>query len=92
MSLLLAAGMLVEATGRGTSSEDEHVSLQSWEFHDLLFHARSRAGRDDGVLGNSYSQAGRLHPLPAVKPLPTGEAIELYRPALDRLKAWKAQS
>jgi len=87
VSLLLTAGMLAEVTERGTSSEDEHPGLMGWEFHDLLFHARSRSGRHDGVVGNAYALAGRREPPPPVKPVSPGETIELYRPALDWLEA-----
>src|SRR5207302_5867400 len=39
LTLLLNAAVLVELTDRGTSHEDEGSALQTWEFHDLLFHA-----------------------------------------------------
>ncbi len=86
MSLFVAAGMIAQANERGASSEDEKADLEGWEFHDLLFHARCREGRHNGVFGNSYPLAGQRQPLPAVKAIPAGEAIELYRPELDNLK------
>jgi SagB-type dehydrogenase family enzyme len=80
LALLLKAGMLVAA---GT---EESPDLATWEFHDLLFHARSRGGRFDAPYGGTYRLAGRLPPPPAVKPAVGGEAHELYRPDLDRLE------
>jgi SagB-type dehydrogenase family enzyme len=86
LTLLLRAEMLCEVHPDGTCAEDNDPALQTWEFHDLLFHARSRAGRSDASYGATYRLAGRLAPPPALKPSPAGEAIELYRPDLGRLK------
>jgi SagB-type dehydrogenase family enzyme len=80
LALLLKAGMLDVAGAR------EDPGLPAWEFHDLLFHARSRRGRFDAPYGGTYRLAGRLAPLPAVKPAVAGETHELYRPDLDRLE------
>jgi SagB-type dehydrogenase family enzyme len=83
--LLLNAGMLEELNENGACPEDEDPSLQSWEFHDLLFHTRSRLGRHDGALGGTYRFLGRLPP-PAALKLPMSNAtINLYRPDLERL-------
>ena len=40
------------------SAEDENPSLRTWEFHDLLFHSRSREGRHDLAIGGTYRFAG----------------------------------
>jgi SagB-type dehydrogenase family enzyme len=81
LTLLLRSGMLAEA-----GAEEEDLALQTWAFHDLLFHARSRLGRFDAPYGGTYRLAGRLDPPPALKPSPTGESWELYRPDLARLE------
>lgn len=80
MRLLLAAGMLTEFTERETTAEDEQPSLAPWEFHDLLFHARSREGRNEGVLGTMYSFGRRRDPPPIVKPFEYDKVIVLPRP------------
>jgi oxazoline/thiazoline dehydrogenase len=87
LNLLLAGGMMAEASRHGVSAEDEHASRQGWDLHDLLFHARSRAGRCDGALGNWYPLAGRSVPLPAVKPVVSAASIPLHRPAMESLMA-----
>jgi SagB-type dehydrogenase family enzyme len=81
LALFLRAGMLGEA-----GAEDRAPALQSWEFHDMLFHARTRRGRFDAPYGGTYRLADRLPPPPALKPALTGQAHELYRPDLDRLE------
>src|SRR5262249_10102106 len=80
LALLLRAEMLGEA------AKDDAPALETWEFHDMLFHARSRRGRFDAPYGGTYGLADRLVPPPALKPAVTGEAYELYRPDLDRLE------
>jgi SagB-type dehydrogenase family enzyme len=80
LALLLRAGLLEEA------GAEEDPALQTWEFHNLLFHARCRTGRSDAPFGGTYRFAGRLEPPPALKPGMIGEAIDLYRPDLARLE------
>jgi SagB-type dehydrogenase family enzyme len=79
LALLLRAGVLGEA-----GAEDQ--ALQSWEFHDLLFHARTRSGRFDSPYGATYRLADGFAPPPALKPAMAGQAHELYRPDLERLE------
>jgi SagB-type dehydrogenase family enzyme len=81
LALLLRAGMIGEA-----DTEDQVPALQSWEFHDLLFHARTRRGRFDAPYGGTYRLADRLAPPPALKPTMAGRVYELHRPDLDRLE------
>jgi SagB-type dehydrogenase family enzyme len=85
LALLLRAGVLEEA-GAGGSLVEEAPALQTWEFHDLLFHARSRTGRVDAPHGATYRLAATVAPPPALKPAPTGETQELYRPDLEQLE------
>jgi SagB-type dehydrogenase family enzyme len=71
----------------GTEAETD-AGAESWEFHDLLFHARSRMGghgRDKGF-GATYHR-GPHAPLPAVKPPMTDEHRPLPVPDLERLRA-----
>jgi SagB-type dehydrogenase family enzyme len=81
LTLLLQAGMLDVA-----DNEEDAPALQTWEFHDLLFHARSRAGRFDAPHGGTFRLADQVAPPPALKPAMPGEAHELYRPDVDRLQ------
>ena len=57
-------------------AEGDH-DLVLWDFHDLLFHARSTQGRHANPLGGVYPYAGAIAPLPAVRPRWPGKKIEL---------------
>ncbi len=85
IDFLLSAGMVQDVDSHGASPEDQHSALQSWEFHDLLFHTRSRRGRTEAQFGGTYRLADRLPPPPAVKPF-LGESIRLERPDVERLQ------
>jgi SagB-type dehydrogenase family enzyme len=85
MTLLLNADMLCELDEDGSSSEDRDPALQCWDFHDLLFHARSRSGRHDYPSGGTYRFAGLLDPTPALKEKMSADVIDLHRPDLERL-------
>lgn len=51
--------------------------LALWDFHDLLFHARSTEGRHANPLGGTYPHAGVIAPLPAIRPRWPGQKIDL---------------
>jgi SagB-type dehydrogenase family enzyme len=48
-----------------------------WDFHDLLFHARSTEGRHANPAGGLYPYVGVIEPLPAVRPCWPGSKIGL---------------
>ncbi len=64
----------------------EPAGQAQWSFADLLFHARSRAGRNLGGFGGTYHREGVAEPLPAVKP-PQAVAVALPKPDLQALRA-----
>ena len=86
LELLLANRMLLEVGEDGATEEEEDAVLQQWDFHDLLFHARSRLGRHSEPAGAVYPHFGRIDPLPAIKAPVSGEVIDLYAPDLERLR------
>jgi SagB-type dehydrogenase family enzyme len=63
--------------GLRTAEGDEHLVL--WDFHDLLFHARSTEGRHANPLGGTYLYSEAIAPLPAVRPNWPGERIDLRK-------------
>ena len=80
LDLLAAAGAVVPCGPGGQVPEDRDPDLRAWEFHDLLFHSRSRPGRHDDPVGGTCRFLGDLDPLPALKPALPGPGIPLPEP------------
>ena len=58
----------IDAVGdKGLRSAEGDDSLVLWDFHDLLFHARSTEGRHANPIGGVYPYAGVIPPPPAVR-------------------------
>lgn len=80
LALLLDAGILfspdldTQDSPRLSEGDD---ALAMWDFHDLLFHARTTEGRQANPLGGTYPYAGVIEPLPAVRPPWPGKTIDL---------------
>jgi SagB-type dehydrogenase family enzyme len=64
-------------SGLRPAEGDDNLVL--WEFHDLLFHARSTGGRHANPMGGVYPHAGVISPLPAVRPRWPGKKIDLRK-------------
>jgi oxazoline/thiazoline dehydrogenase len=86
LALLATGNMLTELDEDETNADASSPALQFWEFHDLLFHSRSRQGRHDNPAGGTYRFVGQLDPPLAFKPSSMHEVTELYVPDLDRLR------
>jgi SagB-type dehydrogenase family enzyme len=84
-SLLLGCGILISVDDEGHTAEDDGAQVY-WDFHDLLFHGRSRFGRHLGSYGGTYPFRGRFEPLPAIKAAMSEDVIDLDRPDLQRLR------
>jgi SagB-type dehydrogenase family enzyme len=69
LNLLWATGFL--------SVEAEAPELQLWEFHNLLFHSRSRQGRHDYPTGDIAASVGVWDRFPVVKPPMGGTIVPL---------------
>jgi SagB-type dehydrogenase family enzyme len=87
LSLLACVGAVSAVGEDGLTAEDADPALRCWQFHDLLFHARSRQGRHDGPVGATYPLAGKLDPPPARRSEAAADGIALFRPDLERLKS-----
>jgi oxazoline/thiazoline dehydrogenase len=86
LSLLADAGVVAEVAKDSTLPEDTNPTLAQWEFHDLLFHARSRVGRHDYRLGGTYRFLEQIPPLPVVKPKMSNDVIPLDKPDIEQLE------
>jgi oxazoline/thiazoline dehydrogenase len=60
-----------------------------WEFHDLLFHMRSRRGRHNAPYGGTYRHKGVPEPKLA-KPAHSNDTVALPRPDHDHLRRTEA--
>jgi cyanobactin maturation PatA/PatG family protease len=75
LNLLWAAGFL--------TADPETPSLQLWDFHNLLFHSRSRLGRHDYPAEDFNIK--QWSDFPVVKPAMSDQIIPLPRPNLAAL-------
>jgi SagB-type dehydrogenase family enzyme len=85
-SLLLSTEMLGEVKEDGKVQEEINENLVSWEFHDLLFHSRSRKGRHSNPSGKTFRFLDKIEQPPMVKPQVSDDIIELYKPDIQKLK------
>jgi SagB-type dehydrogenase family enzyme len=85
-SLLLSTEILGEVREGGKVQEEENETLVQWEFHDLLFHSRTRTGRHRNPVGRTYPFLDKIEPLPLIKPKVSDETIDLYKPDIQNLK------
>jgi SagB-type dehydrogenase family enzyme len=80
LALLTDCRILFRVDPAGTSdlrSAEGNDDLVLWDFHDLLFHARSTEGRHANPAGGAYPYAAVMAPLPAVRPVWPGRRIDL---------------
>jgi SagB-type dehydrogenase family enzyme len=78
LALLVDCRVLFKLDGAGSLRDAEgDQDLVMWDFHDLLFHARSTPGRHANPLGGTFPYAGISPPLPAVRRPWPGTAIDL---------------
>jgi SagB-type dehydrogenase family enzyme len=80
LALLVDCQMLFKVdaakdTGLRATEGDDNLVL--WDFHDLLFHARSTEGRHANPAGGLYPYVGVIEPRPAMRPNWPGKKIDL---------------
>ena len=86
--LLVMGSFVGEVCDDGTIAEERNPSLMQWDFHDLLFHCRSRMGRHNNPVGGRYRFLGKLPPQPVVKQDTHGQwVLPLLKPDLDQIHA-----
>jgi SagB-type dehydrogenase family enzyme len=80
------------ARGGGLRPSEGNDNLVLWDFHDLLFHARSTEGRHANPLGGVYPYAASIAPLPAVRPSWSGTRIDLAKLPISESQAAPAST
>ncbi len=86
LALLIMGNFASLTTNEGHLSEEDDETLMHWDFHDLLFHSRSRIGRHNNMLGGTYRFLHRIPPQPAVKQTQWPVTIPLLQPDLERIR------
>ena len=86
LGLLAEAGVAVAEGPDGDDEEEASFTLAQWSLADLVFHASSRFGRQDGGYGATFPLQGRFDPLPDRKAAPA-RPLALVRPDLAHLAA-----
>ncbi len=70
----------IDAAGdSGLRPAEGDRNLVLWDFHDLLFHARSTAGRHANPMGGVYPFVGLVSAPPAVRPRWPGKKVDLRK-------------
>jgi len=85
VALFVTEGFVAPVAETGEAEVDDTHALRQWEFHDLLFHTRSRLGRHSNPVGGTFRFYGELEPLPAVKAPMSQIKLPLVRPNLMRI-------
>ena len=87
MKMLWSSQMIWDVDENGEPDEDRRTDLQCWEFHDLVFQSRSRAGRHDTPAGGTCRFAGKFNPPSVLKEMPNDlPPVSLYKPDLKKLQ------
>ncbi len=83
LALLTDARAIFPCDAEGRLPEDADPVLRHWDYHDLLFHTRSRMGRHDFPFGGTFHLAGSLPHAPARKSAGQGTRFPLPEPQAD---------
>jgi oxazoline/thiazoline dehydrogenase len=87
LEMLERAGMLSRQQEGGVDPETNSYPASGWEFHDLLFHTRSRRGRHRAPYGGTFRFVNQsVPPPPALKAAMSEELIPLDRPDMAHLE------
>lgn len=78
-ALLEEGGFLTGILPDGSAEEDTDPDRGAWDFHDLLFHTRTRVGRFDGPLHRTRGGPGPF-PEASVLRSPAGPLLDLEPP------------
>ncbi|HYH95734.1 SagB family peptide dehydrogenase [Hyalangium sp.] len=84
--LLAEAGVLSQVSAPAGEPSPKDLALAQWEFHDLLFHARSRGERHGQKHGSTFRFTDQIPPLPAIKAPMSPSPLALFRPELEALR------
>jgi SagB-type dehydrogenase family enzyme len=70
-------------------NQKEDKTFALWNFHDLLFHSRTRKGRTDHAFGATYRLKEKIKSPPALKPIFQGDVIQLSHSYREAQGEWE---
>ena len=85
LKFLAEVGLAVPVDENDVTEEDQSDELRQWDFHDLLFHSRSRAGRHNYPIGGTLRFKNDIEPLPLKKSVMSDKIIQLIKPDMGDL-------
>jgi SagB-type dehydrogenase family enzyme len=86
LTLFVMGNFVAPTTDEGQLDEDNDEACMQWDFHDLLFHSRSRVGRHNNPIGGTYRFYQRIQPQPVLKQAQWPVTIPLIRPDMDKIR------
>ncbi|WP_372922759.1 hypothetical protein, partial [Roseovarius sp.] len=83
IDILVRADIILPCDADGLTADDTDDDRRMWDFHELLYHSRSRLGRSGFRIGATWEFKGDIPQPPCLskKYWGDGETIPLYRPA-----------
>lgn len=85
LKFMAEIGLAVPVNENDVTEEEQDDVLRQWDFHDLLFHSRSRAGRHNYPIGGTLRFKNDIEPLPLKKSVMSDKIIQLIKPDMDDL-------
>jgi len=86
LALLIMGNFASPTTSEDRLSEEDDETLRQWDFHDLLFHSRSRAGRHNNMLGSTYRFLGEIPSQPVIKQTQWPVTLALPQPDMEKIR------
>jgi oxazoline/thiazoline dehydrogenase len=79
IELLYALSIVREA------GDEDAGESRNWEFHDMVFHTRTRLWRHESPIGATFRFGLKSPRVPALKPHMATECVKLFRPDIESL-------
>lgn len=84
LGMLAHAEIILPCDADGLTNDDTDADRSMWDFHELLYHSRSRLGRSGFQIGATWAYKDKIPQPPCLskKIWTEGETVPLYRPAV----------
>lgn len=84
LGLLACAGILLPCDGEGRTADETDDQRRMWDFHELVYHSRSRLGRSGFRVGATWEFRDDIPQPPILRDSPWRDngVLPLYRPTV----------